>query len=168
MTTIKIVVASLGLIAALVLGAGYYMLGAPTSDNPAVASEEIALEDIPAVDESDEPEEEAVQSSPSPQAPAQPVTSQRHAAENTPTIPPAPNNCHTRGSGCEDIESQVEAQWQAQQQEQPYDNDPRVTGVPCSQWTCRDAAGRSNAEIQDTMMNGTEEEKAAVRADRQS
>lgn len=30
----------------------------------------------------------------------------------------------------------------------PYDNEPAVTGVPCAVWTCRDAQGRSNAELQ--------------------
>lgn len=30
----------------------------------------------------------------------------------------------------------------------PYDNEPAVTGVPCAVATCRDAQGRSNAELQ--------------------
>lgn len=40
----------------------------------------------------------------------------------------------------EPIQGNVEAQ--------PYDNEPSVTGVPCAVWTCRDAQGRSEAELQ--------------------
>ncbi len=125
-------------------------------------SEEVALEDIPEVTTDEEEtkpvavvqtketvkESTPLPSPPPPPAPALVVTEEPRASHEEPIAPPASNNCHTRGSGCENIESQVEEQWQAQQQEQPYDNEPSVTGVPCAVWTCRNEAGESNAEIQ--------------------
>lgn len=31
---------------------------------------------------------------------------------------------------------------------QPFDNEPQVTGIPCSTWECRDEYGRGQAEVQ--------------------
>jgi hypothetical protein len=97
----------------------------PTEETTEAAVEEITTEEVASV-EQEAPEASAT--------PSQVLPATRPPQE--PASPPEP----------------VQEPLQPAELVQPFDNNPQDTGVPCSQWTCRDEQGRSQAEIQHEWM----------------